>query len=330
PYISRGAISTRQVYHSLIERGYDPKQIEKFIQELAWRDYWQQVWMAKGDSINSDLRRPQPDVQNHQMPRAVIEADTGIEAIDQAIKEFYRTGYMHNHVRMYVAAICCTVGGSHWKTPARWMYYHLLDGDWASNALSWQWVAGANSGKQYVANQGNINKYCHSDQSGTFLDIPYAEFDELDIPTVLQDLADPELQTELPSTDELNIDPERPTLIYTTYNLDPQWRSEMDADRILLLEPSHFKEYPISQKSLQFILDLGQNISELQVHVGEFKALKQSHGLQDIYFKEHPFNQHFEGTMDERDWMFSVKSYYRSFFAFWKRCAKEIGQKTLF
>ena len=35
------------------------------------------------------------------------------------------------------------------------MYYHLLDGDWASNALSWQWVAGSNASKKYYANQAN-------------------------------------------------------------------------------------------------------------------------------------------------------------------------------
>ena len=51
------------------------------------------------------------------------------------------------------------------------MYYHLLDGDWASNALSWQWVAGSNANKKYYANQDNINKYFNSSQKQTFLDV---------------------------------------------------------------------------------------------------------------------------------------------------------------
>ena len=41
PYISRGVISTRQVLDAVLAIGYEPHKIEKFIQELAWRDYWQ-------------------------------------------------------------------------------------------------------------------------------------------------------------------------------------------------------------------------------------------------------------------------------------------------
>jgi deoxyribodipyrimidine photo-lyase len=61
---------------------------------------------------------------------------------------------------MYIASLACNVAQSQWRIPAKWMYYHLLDADWASNALSWQWVAGTNSNKKYFANQNNINKYC--------------------------------------------------------------------------------------------------------------------------------------------------------------------------
>jgi len=145
PYISRGVISTKQVFQSVLDRGFEPKKIEKFIQELAWRDYWQQVWVHRGDDINEDLRREQPNVLNHEMPRSIIEASTGIQTIDEAISAYYETGYLHNHLRMYIASITCNIGGSHWRVPAKWMYYHLLDGDWASNALSWQWVSGANA-----------------------------------------------------------------------------------------------------------------------------------------------------------------------------------------
>ena len=173
PYISRGVISTKMVMEHALSKGYSWYQIEKFIQELAWRDYWQQVWIAKGDDINEDLKHPQSGVHHTQLPVALQDATTGIAAIDDSINELYTTGYMHNHVRMYVASIACNIGKSHWKAPAQWMYYHLLDGDWASNALSWQWVAGSNANKKYVANQDNINKYCHTKQHGTFVDVSY-------------------------------------------------------------------------------------------------------------------------------------------------------------
>ncbi|MCB0847212.1 MAG: deoxyribodipyrimidine photolyase, partial [Bacteroidetes bacterium] len=136
PYISRGVISTAQVLEITLNRGFNPGEIKKFIQELAWRDYWQQVWIARSDEINEDLKQPQSEVTNFAMPQSIIEGNTGVQAIDDAIGEFYQTGYLHNHLRMYIASMACNMGKSHWKVPAKWMYYHLLDGDWASNALS--------------------------------------------------------------------------------------------------------------------------------------------------------------------------------------------------
>ena len=44
PYISRGVISVKQVMDTVMTKGYKNYQIEKFIQELAWREYWQRVW----------------------------------------------------------------------------------------------------------------------------------------------------------------------------------------------------------------------------------------------------------------------------------------------
>lgn len=324
PYISRGVISTKQVMEIVLARGYQPAQIEKFLQELAWRDYWQQIWIAKGIAINSDLKNEQKPIANHGIPKAVLKAKTGVSAIDEAIADFYKTGYLHNHLRMYIAAITCNMGQSHWHFPAQWMYYHLLDGDWASNALSWQWVAGANSNKKYVANQENINKYCYTQQKGTFLDVDYSAFSGMDVPEVLGTISNEKLVTPLPEKKPLNVAIALPTYIYNFYNLDPNWDSDIAANRILLLEPSVFESYPISQKSLDFMLQLSKNITDIQVFVSEFDDLITSHRLNDIRFKEHPLNKNYKGTEIPRDWMFDVTGYFSSFFGFWKKCKKQL------
>ena len=188
PYISRGVISTKQVFEHLLALDLPWHGIEKLVQELAWRDYWQNIWIAKGDGINEDLKHAQDPVSNHGISDAIVDHGTGINAIDNAIGDLYKTGYMHNHMRMYVASVACNIAQSHWLTPARWMYYHLLDGDWASNALSWQWVAGSNANKKYYANQDNINKYFNSSQKQTFLDVDYEQFSTLAIPEVLAEV----------------------------------------------------------------------------------------------------------------------------------------------
>ena len=325
PYISRGVISTKLIFKKILDNGFKPREAKKFIQELAWRDYWQQVWIAKAEDINQDIKHTQTPVSNTDIPNAILEAKTGIVAIDIAIEEFYKTGYLHNHVRMYIAAIACNMAQSHWKTPAKWMYYHLLDADWASNALSWQWVAGANANKKYVANQENINTYCFTKQRGTFLDIPYEAFTDMAIPEVLKQTSPFKLKTPLPKKRKITIDNALPSCVYNMYNLDPLWKQDINANRILLLEPSCFDAYPVSQKTIDFMVDLAhQNIPNIQIYVGEFSNLQQEHGVSHIFYKEHPLNKHYNGIEDPRDWMFDVQGYFSSFFGFWKKCKKQI------
>ena len=67
---------------------------------------------------------------------------TGLLAVDEQLEWLKQTGYMHTHARMWVAGFVCNFVTLYWLENAKRMYYHFLDGDLASNMLSWQWVAG--------------------------------------------------------------------------------------------------------------------------------------------------------------------------------------------
>lgn len=329
PYVSRGVISTKQVMDKIIEKQYPYPAIEKIIQELAWREYFQRVWQFKGSQIWEDLKQDQQKVVHHTMLEAIQQAQTGIESIDLAIHGLYEIGYMHNHSRMYIASIACNIGKAYWLTPSKWMYYHLLDGDIASNNCSWQWVSGVFSNKQYFCNQENINKYTFSKQQNTFLDKPYEQLINMDIPNALRDTTKLDLKTNLPTSNTPNIDTEIPTLIYNSYNLDPYWRKDENVNRVLLLEPSHFNQYPVSDKVIQFIIDLSKNIEGIQIFVGEIEEIKKLYKTdnlwddQKIISKEHPAFTYYPGIKDQRDWMFpEVTGYYPSFFSFWKKAER--------
>ena len=69
------------------------------------------------------------------------------------------TGWLHNHARMWMAAWIVHWRRVHWKAGADWFLEHLLDGDPASNHLSWQWVASTFSHKPYFFNRGNLERY---------------------------------------------------------------------------------------------------------------------------------------------------------------------------
>jgi len=331
PYISRGVISLKQIQQCIIDQGFSFEAGEKFFQELAWREYYQRIWQEKKESIWQDLRNAQPDVEEYDMTASVLHAETGINAVDDGINQLYHTGYMHNHIRMYVASIVCNIGKTYWKAPSKWLYYHLLDGDIASNNASWQWVAAAFSSKKYYCNQENINKYTSGNQGGTFLDKSYEELPLLPVPDILKKRISLNFETQLPATTLPTLDLARPTIIYNSYNLDPLWRKSDDVNRVLLLEPSHFHKYPVSKRVIDFIVRLSGNISGIQIFTGEFSDLESLyksslHPAGEIFIsKAHPAFEHYKGIKDSYEWMFpEVTGAYGSFFKYWKLCRREL------
>lgn len=320
PYISRGVISLPLVKEIILTK-YSLKESEKFIQELAWREYWQRVWQNKGALILKDLKYAQEKVAHHEMMENVLLGNTGIHILDEQIEKLYSTGYLHNHVRMYLASVCCNIAQAHWYQPARWMYYHLLDGDIASNCLSWQWVAGSFSSKKYYCNQENINKYCFGNQQQSFLDKSYDDLSKLTVPATLKNIVKNDLTTVLPEKQLPVIDSNKPVLIYNGYNLDPLWRKDEDVNRILLLSASHYQQFPVSKKVIDFIIALSKNIPGIQVFTGELEEL-QFAGKTQFISKEHPaFN--YLGTRENREWLFpELTEYFLSFSAYWKKASR--------
>ena len=321
PYISRGVISTKQVLEIVLKKGYKISQIESFVKELCWRDYFQRVAQVK--DLDVEIKQPQTSILNYEISSQIVDATTGIEGIDNAIKQLYQLGYMHNHCRMYTASLVCNIAKSHWHHPAQWMYYHLLDGDWASNACSWQWVAGANSNKKYYASQENINKFTYTNQVNTFLDKPNEVLETMETPTSLLDTHKFPFAVELPETSSIQLNSELPTFIYNYYNLDPLWHKNEAGNRILLIEPAFFTKYPISKKCINFMLALSKNIPDIQIYIGSFKSFAENYKVENIYYKEHPLNTGYFGNKEERDWIVKeVSGYYPSFFSYRKKVEK--------
>jgi len=320
PYLSRGFITVPQVVKRLKDRGIGLEQAEKFIQELAWREFYTRTWFQKGDAIFEDIRHPQEGVLFRGIPAAVLESKTGIRALDTQLASFPEKGYLHNHLRMYLAATICNVAKYHWLEPAQWMYYHLLDGDLASNALSWQWCAGTFSNKLYYANQENINRYTGSQQRGTFLDFDYEDLPSQPAPDHLRSSVEASLPFTPPATKPLALIDGLPTYIYTHYTLDPTFHEGEAGNRILVLEPSHFAKYPMAPKTIEFILSLAENIAGIQVFYGEYADLKV-HGI----FRDHPINAHFQGIREVHPSLApGLQGEFNSFFSFWNKLSKQL------
>ncbi len=321
-FLTRGLVSLPEVRDEVLQR-HTPSQAYKFIYELAWREYWQREWQFRRDAIFSDVKRPQHPVASNLIPRTVLEARTGIEALDAAVRDLYDTGYMHNHERMWLAGLACNIARTHWWEPSLWLYYHLLDGDPASNSLSWQWVAGTNSGKKYLPAQENINTYSSYRQRGSIIDHDYDVLAELPVPEQLSERAELDLTWAPPHGDTLVIDPAKPTVLYHSFWLNASWRESQDANRVVLLEPSWFARFPVGPPVTEYIVRCAREIPGAQVVVAEFDDLRLDG---DVYFMQHPSVPHWRGAADTMPQLFPQvpERSYGSFTSYWKQCQKTL------
>jgi deoxyribodipyrimidine photo-lyase len=163
PYIHHGIISLNEVRNHALNQCSEPVQITKFIQELGWRDFWQRILDLHPQWAWQDIEPYKTGfcAQNYagELPDDIAQAKTGIACIDAFIHELIVTGYIHNHARMYLASYVVHFRRIKWQVGAKWFLHHLLDGDVASNNLSWQWVASTFSHKPYIFNLENVDKY---------------------------------------------------------------------------------------------------------------------------------------------------------------------------
>ena len=163
PYLRHGVLSLSEARTAALASVTKPNDAYKLVQEFAWRDYWQRLYGQIGDAIWHD-REPYKTGFGatdyaRDVPDDIREGRTGLACIDAFAKELRETGYLHNHVRMWVAGYVVHVRHVRWQAGACWFLEHLLDGDPASNNLSWQWIASTFSHKPYFFNRENVEKY---------------------------------------------------------------------------------------------------------------------------------------------------------------------------
>ena len=189
PYLRHGILTLAEVRDAALRRA-PATPIEKFVQELAWREYYVRAYEVLGDRIWDDIepyKTGRTAAQyGDELPQDVAEARTGLACMDTFVRELRDTGYLHNHARMWFASYLVHVRGIRWQAGAGFFLRLLLDGDPASNNLSWQWVASTFSHKPYIFNRENLERYTHGvycakcpvRERGCPFAAPYGELDD--------------------------------------------------------------------------------------------------------------------------------------------------------
>jgi len=170
PYLRHRLLTEDEIVRDVLTR-YAFSTAEKFIQEVCWRSYWKgwlelrpTVWSGYTTRLASLAATlgdgPGADRPLRKRWLAATDGNTGIACFDDWARELVATGYLHNHARMWLASIWIFTLNLPWELGAGFFHRHLIDGDPASNTLSWRWVAGLHTrGKHYLARAENIQKY---------------------------------------------------------------------------------------------------------------------------------------------------------------------------
>jgi len=284
PWIRHGVLSLAEVRDHALAAVSRPQDAEKLISELGWRDYWRQVHAALGDRIGFDIEAPAAlpsKAPLDRMPEDVLGAGTGMACVDAFVRRLHDTGWLHNHERMWLASWLVHVRGVHWRAGADWFLEHLLDGDPASNHLSWQWVAGTFAAKPYIFNRENLETFT----SGVHCR-RCAVFGSCDVEGDYPDLAARLFRDggAEPRGEPLRIRPAAPwrpaqaarpvqrPLVWlaldSAADTSPAAAAHPDAPRLFVIDPAWLADERPTIKRLVFLFECLADVAEVEVRVG--------------------------------------------------------------
>lgn len=160
PWIRHRLVTEQEVLARILA-AHPTAETISFVQEVFWRSYFK-GWLEQHPSV-WDRYLVSLDVALENLGNDYSEAisgRTGIACFDHWCAELIQTGYLHNHARMWFASIWIFTLRLPWELGAAFFLIHLIDGDPASNTLSWRWVGGLHTkGKTYLASASNIARF---------------------------------------------------------------------------------------------------------------------------------------------------------------------------
>ncbi|MCG3180261.1 MAG: Deoxyribodipyrimidine photo-lyase [Phycisphaerae bacterium] len=143
PHLHFGELSPRQAWHALTRRR--GASADAFRRELGWREFAHHLLFHFPTTVDAPLDRRFARFgwrRDAAALRAWQRGCTGYPIVDAGMRQLWRTGWMHNRVRMIAASFLVKDLLLDWRDGAAWFRSTLVDADLANNTLAWQWSAG--------------------------------------------------------------------------------------------------------------------------------------------------------------------------------------------
>jgi deoxyribodipyrimidine photo-lyase len=145
PHLHFGEISPAEVWREAVGSAQAGQGLEVFLKELLWREFAGYLLWHHRDMPEQPLRpefSAMPWREDRKSLTAWQRGLTGIPIVDAGMRQLWQTGWMHNRIRMVCASFLTKHLLIPWQAGEAWFWDTLVDADLASNAISWQWVAG--------------------------------------------------------------------------------------------------------------------------------------------------------------------------------------------
>jgi deoxyribodipyrimidine photo-lyase len=147
PHLHFGEISPAACWHATMDQG---GSVDVFLKELVWRDYAQNVIVQMPEYGAKNARDAFDKLPWRDLSDPAVQADfvawtkgqTGYPIVDAGMRQLWATGWMHNRVRMITASFLVKHLLIDWREGEKWFWDTLVDADYGSNAVNWQWTAG--------------------------------------------------------------------------------------------------------------------------------------------------------------------------------------------
>lgn len=177
PHLQMGEITPRQILASLrraeVTGDVGDRDATKFLAEIGWREFAAYLLYHTPSLPDLEFQPkfvPFPWREAPDDLTAWQRGQTGYPIVDAGMRELWQTGTMHNRVRMIVASFLTKHLRIDWRAGLAWFHDTLLDADVASNAASWQWVAGCGAdAAPYFRIFNPITQATKFDPSGAYI-----------------------------------------------------------------------------------------------------------------------------------------------------------------
>ena len=149
PHLHWGELSPVQVWHTARDAARQTSEgMETYLGEIIWREFSAYLLHHKPDMPEQPLRPdfarlPFRDSEAPGELHAWQRGRTGVPIVDAGMRQLWHLGWMHNRVRMIAASFLVKHLLVSWQAGEAWFWDTLVDADLASNAASWQWIAGS-------------------------------------------------------------------------------------------------------------------------------------------------------------------------------------------